>query len=82
MIHQGHDKPASEFVALHFRLHRSTEPMTCQGCNQSFPANQMYPCPDCEFIGCLSCTDAHVEEPHWCDGMAGKEREAGLGGGM
>lgn len=57
---------------------QSAPSICCPECQQPTEELRIYRCPDCRFIGCGACMDAHNAESHWTDGATSRERESAV----
>jgi len=48
----------------------------CPECQKPTECDRIYGCPNCRFVGCGGCMEAHRSEPHWTDGATSRERES------
>ena len=55
---------------------QSAPSVCCPECHQPTEELGIYRCPDCRFVVCGGCIDAHHAESHWTDGATSRERES------
>jgi len=46
----------------------------CPSCDYPFCSDHLYSCGDCDLRLCTACLDLHLEEPHWRDSSASREK--------